>query len=251
VYIVWAFKSGYVAEFYDDAHSWIGATQLTVRANESITGINFALTPQPRGPFVITGRVVGTDGQPLAGALVVLRQGDQLVASAVSEEDGGYVLDELPCGDYTVSATLPVREGSLYAPLCSQPLTLSGGATWAEQSTGELVLSPANGTDSELPKVPETFALVGNFPNPFNPSTEIRFDLPEAAEVSITIFNLLGRPVRTLMQGTLSAGRHAVLWDGRDVRGARVASGLYICRLEAQAASGGRHLFLHKMLLTQ
>lgn len=77
-----------------------------------------------------------------------------------------------------------------------------------------------------------TFELYQNFPNPFNPETTIRFDLPPSAgygsEVRVAIFNMLGQLVRTLQNGPLDPGRHVLVWDGRNEAGAQVASGTYV-----------------------
>jgi hypothetical protein len=78
-----------------------------------------------------------------------------------------------------------------------------------------------------------SFALEPCVPNPFNPSTAIRFVLPQRADVNLVVYDVSGGVVRTLAAETLPAGRHERVWDGRDNAGARVASGVYICRLEA------------------
>jgi len=79
---------------------------------------------------------------------------------------------------------------------------------------------------------PASASLDGNTPNPFNPSTTIRFVLPAAAPVELTVFNLRGERVRRLVAGeTLEWGPHARLWDGLDDEGSPVASGVYICQL--------------------
>jgi hypothetical protein len=72
-----------------------------------------------------------------------------------------------------------------------------------------------------------------SFPNPFNPSTTMRFDLPTAARVRATVYSGDGRLVRALMEGDLPAGRHEAVWDGRDSRGNLAASGIYSCRIVA------------------
>jgi flagellar hook assembly protein FlgD len=71
-----------------------------------------------------------------------------------------------------------------------------------------------------------------NAPNPFNPGTTIRFELPQDEQVSIRIFDVRGRVVRTLVQGRRPAGYNEVTWNGVDESGRRVASGVYWCRLE-------------------
>jgi hypothetical protein len=82
----------------------------------------------------------------------------------------------------------------------------------------------------------ERFHLERNVPNPFNPATTIGFSLAERSAVSLEVFDVSGRLVRTLVAAALPAGRHERVWDGRDDRGAPVGSGVYICRLRA----GGR-----------
>jgi len=74
---------------------------------------------------------------------------------------------------------------------------------------------------------------VGNYPNPFNPSTTIRYALPEAVPVRLTIYNIMGQPVRVLVDVFQGSGHYAVEWDGRDALGKKVAPGVYLYRLEA------------------
>lgn len=78
---------------------------------------------------------------------------------------------------------------------------------------------------------PAARPLVTVFPNPFNPRTTIRYDLPQAGTVELGIFDPRGRRVRTLLAGAMSAGAHEVAWDGCDARGRASASGTYILRL--------------------
>ena len=93
---------------------------------------------------------------------------------------------------------------------------------------------------------PVSFRLYPNAPNPFNPSTTIRYALPEGSHVRLTIFNLMGQQVRVLVNASHGRGVYNVQWDGRDALGKLVASGLYIYRLEA-----GAHTMVRKMLLTK
>jgi len=84
-----------------------------------------------------------------------------------------------------------------------------------------------------------------NYPNPFNPQTTIRYVLPSVEKVSLCIYNIKGQKVKTLIQETLPAGKHSVIWDGRDSNGKRVASGVYFYKLEMNT---GKPL-IKKMLL--
>jgi hypothetical protein len=81
--------------------------------------------------------------------------------------------------------------------------------------------------------LPDRFALLPNFPNPFNPSTEIRFELPELVRVRLTVFDLTGRLVAVLVDAPLEAGLCSVRWDGRNLHGMPVSSGVYLVRMEA------------------
>lgn len=80
---------------------------------------------------------------------------------------------------------------------------------------------------------PRQFRLLPNAPNPFNPETLIRYELPTEGLVQLTVFNALGQKVRTLVQGSQVAGTHAVRWDGRDERGIQVGSGIYVYHLQS------------------
>lgn len=95
--------------------------------------------------------------------------------------------------------------------------------------------------------LPKEITLGGNYPNPFNPSTTIMFDLPKDALVSIGIYNLLGKRVRTLIDGNMmNASLHTVTWDARDDIGLPVSSGIYLCRF-----TSGKFDRTIKMLFTK
>jgi hypothetical protein len=100
------------------------------------------------------------------------------------------------------------------------------------------------GIEDGIGSEPTTFLLHQNFPNPFNPSTQIRFSLPSEANVKLTIYNLLGQHVATILEGKLNAGVHSVPWNGRSQSGIPMASGVYFYRLKA-----GSFVETKKMLL--
>ena len=102
------------------------------------------------------------------------------------------------------------------------------GGFWVQ--TVDVVTSVAEPASEAIPT---KFRLLQNYPNPFNPTTTIRYDLPVQAEVRLTIFNVLGRSVRTLVVQKQAAGAHSAVWDGRDDSGRQLASGVYVYRLQA------------------
>jgi hypothetical protein len=92
--------------------------------------------------------------------------------------------------------------------------------------------------------LPNAVALMQNYPNPFNPSTMISFSMPVAGRAELAIFDLLGRKVRTLVNGEIAVGNHDVIWDGRDSRGMNVASGVYVYRLRTSDSNLSRRMTL-------
>ncbi|NIR51864.1 T9SS type A sorting domain-containing protein [candidate division KSB1 bacterium] len=88
--------------------------------------------------------------------------------------------------------------------------------------------------DATQAQTPTEFALEPGYPNPFNPSTTICYHLPEDAQVSIRIYNILGQEVRTLLQSRKEAGVHTIHWDGRNDSVQSVTSGTYLVRLVAE-----------------
>ncbi len=111
--------------------------------------------------------------------------------------------------------------------------------SWGLHLTYALAPSATPGTPMSA------FRLLPNRPNPFNPRTEIRFELARAGSPRLAIYDLRGSRVRELLADQpLEAGAHAVIWDGRDDGGREVASGLYLSRLEADGAQVERKLML-------
>ena len=126
-------------------------------------------------------------------------------------------------------------------------LQVSGGTydPGANDGAASITIQQASGDQLAADQlVPIRVTLSQNHPNPFNPSTTLRYGLPAGARVQLVLFDALGRHVRTLVDERQSAGFHTVLWDGRNQRGAQVASGIYIYRLRA-----GSHEISKRMLL--
>ncbi len=94
--------------------------------------------------------------------------------------------------------------------------------------------------------LPDQFRLEQNYPNPFNMTTRIEYELPRPTEVELTVFNVLGQQVRTVVSGMQSAGPHACEWDGRSESGREVPSGIYFYRLSADSQSDVRKMVLVK-----
>ncbi len=100
--------------------------------------------------------------------------------------------------------------------------------------------------DDDVFEVPVRTVLRGAAPNPFNPTTGVSYALSSRSSVTLRVYDVSGRLVRTLVDGVESAGYHTAVWDGRDDRGAGVASGVYFCRMEADTYQGSTKLVLLK-----
>ncbi len=108
------------------------------------------------------------------------------------------------------------------------------------------------GTDEEIDTAveespaPEAFSIAGNFPNPFNPTTTIDFEIPEAGFVELTVYNAMGQKVASLLAEDMAPGKHHVVWNGRDDNGVSVSSGIYISRLKMRERITARQMTLVK-----
>ncbi len=107
-------------------------------------------------------------------------------------------------------------------------------------------ISPLSSVDEHNAEMPTQFALRQNYPNPFNPTTMIRYDLPQRAHVRLIIYNLLGKKVRTLVDADETPGIKRVTWNGLNDAGERLASGVYVYRLQAGSFTATRKLVLLK-----
>lgn len=110
-----------------------------------------------------------------------------------------------------------------------------------------IVVAPESAKPAAVEEnTPAVFALSQNVPNPFNPSTSITFAVPSAGMVTLSIHNVLGQEVRTLVNGRMVSGSHSVVWNGLDDSGRRVTSGVYFYRLQAGPLSATKKLMLLK-----
>ena len=102
------------------------------------------------------------------------------------------------------------------------------------------------GVNSDESLIPKEFSLYDNYPNPFNPTTQIAVDLPEAATTEITVWNIMGQKVATLYTGDLNAGHHTLNFDGRDSNGKQLTSGMYLYRVAAGKYNATKKMTLMK-----
>ena len=94
--------------------------------------------------------------------------------------------------------------------------------------------------------IPDVFALHNNYPNPFNPITNIKYDIPEVSDVRIDIYNIAGKKVRTLVSREHQPGRYKIQWNATNEFGSPVATGMYIYKIQAKDFVSVKKLLLMK-----
>ena len=99
---------------------------------------------------------------------------------------------------------------------------------------------------TETNGMPTEFALLENYPNPFNPSTTLRFDLPELSDVNVIIYNMLGQEVKTFNMQNISAGHHSIKWNATNDLGDPVSAGVYLYQLQTKDFVKTRKMILLK-----
>lgn len=151
---------------------------------------------------------------------------------AYTDENGQFMLAGLGAGMYDVSFSHPSYE----------ELTRFGiSATLSETTEITIVLDPLLGTDDDHPASPYKFALLGNYPNPFNTRTTIKYTLPYSAYTTISIFDLLGRCIATPVAEDQDSGLHTVTWQADDN-----STGIYFATLENDGRSQSIKMILLK-----
>jgi len=114
-------------------------------------------------------------------------------------------------------------------------------------STNTLIINPTLAGMEETPTIPNAYALHSCVPNPFNPKTTIRYDMPEPGRVSLRVFDISGRLVKTIINGDIvAASRHEADWNGQDESGRTVAAGVYFYRLETAGFTKTKSMTLLK-----
>lgn len=145
--------------------------------------------------------------------------------------------------DVKADHRLSLRDGITGSIMATRSISGTGQTSITSPSITRLVVSV------QPTGVPTSFDLSQNFPNPFNPTTQIGYALPEAATVTLKVFDLLGQEVSSIATGVQNAGYYSIEWNGRNNAGTQLASGVYFYRLEAVTASGQSFRNTRKMTL--
>ena len=213
--------------FYDNDSLGIAVTD---SAQENIV--------PPRLTAVTTNFVSGDDAPPEGTVDIYLAapdpsgagEGRTLIGSATVAADGSFAVEVAPLNasdTVTAMVTDPYQNSSAFASNLAM-----GTVTEVEDEPGD--------------RLPTRYSLAQNYPNPFNPDTRIEFSLPRNSDIKLTVFNMLGRTVKVLLEEPKEAGNHAVVWDGTAQNGESVSSGIYFYRLETAEFTTSKKMLLLK-----
>ncbi|MCD4819647.1 MAG: carboxypeptidase regulatory-like domain-containing protein [Candidatus Cloacimonetes bacterium] len=232
-YYVQAYSFFTIPMFFDNVYDFEEAT--TVVAEGSITGIDFNLSTLERdGLITLNGIISDSNGDPVINSTVLITDTTENIESyAMTNNDGYFEALGISGGSYTVKATKVFYETATEEMLINQNGTVNMNIDPIPTSSTE-----ENGI------IPTNNIALKNYPNPFNPVTTISFNTFEASKVELSVFNIKGKKVVTLINDELESGSHSYNWNGTDANGKTVASGIYFYKMKS-----GRYSTTKKMIL--
>jgi len=257
-----SFAPWHIGIYYEGVYDPAEATPVVVDSRAAVGSIDFtldpmfflasrdeALVPGTGSGASVFGTVTDADGEPIADATVyVLREDNEAVSFTRTHADGSYELSEVPPGAaYRVKATALGYEGRYHdgtnAFDDAEPVATNTGRMEMHFVLASAASSVGIEEDETLPT---SIELLGNYPNPFNPTTRIVFALPERMHVKVRVYDTLGRDLGVFFDGTLDAGRQDIVWEASSSGGRELSSGVYFYQIEGanQAIRTGKMLLL-------
>lgn len=236
-YYIYAHIASNPPTYYPGALNWENSEVVYVNGHinnididiENI--INYGLN----GTATLSGNVSSTDNNNISNVSIAIRnlQG-QLISYSMSNQTGQFNLKNLPNGNVQIIVS---KMG--YNSIVEE-ITLQNNNNF------DYVLTPrvTNENDVTLPVI--NGISISNYPNPFNPTTTIAFNLSTNDNISLDIYNIKGQKVKNLYKGYASTGTHKIVWDGRDNNGNEVSSGIYFTKISGQHSSAFNKMILMK-----
>jgi hypothetical protein len=230
-YLLFA-ANGHIPEFYDDVRIWEEAT--AVLAEGEVTGIDASLTPiivpWDSGGAILAGTIGDDSGKALSSVLVsVYNMNGDVVAYDFTDSEGSYEIGWFGDGQYQVSASKVSYVSESDWIDVNNAVSNINVLNFSLQQT----VTGLPGDEDPDSQLPSRIELFSNYPNPFNPTTYIKFAIPQTQLTKLTVYNILGRKIKSLLNDMVQNGYHTISWDGTDDSGDQVSSGIYFYVLEA------------------
>lgn len=218
-------------------YNWRDADSVVVDDVTMVNGINIKVYPRPdSGSSIIAGVVRDPKGVAVNGVTVyAVDNNNEIAGYAITDKNGRYIMDDVLPGAYTVTAD-KFEFFTVHANSVDVNSNNHFSAT-ADLSIAPNVVNDVKDNVSEI----SSYELYQNYPNPFNPSTTIKYALLNNGEVSLKVYNVLGKEVATLVNGYKNAGVYSVTFDA-----SALSSGVYFYTLEANGITLTKKLTLLK-----
>ena len=200
------------------------ADTIVVKENQNVGGLVICVNNIiAQGGGSIKGSVRNSSGSGLSG-VIVIGESQNSCSYDVTAVDGSYEIVDLDPGVYTV---ITDKVGYISSMSTSPVIDYTTGEF---SSPADFIITEQTTTSVEtsITNLPVSFSLDNNYPNPFNPSTQISFTLPSDGKATLRVFNILGQTVATLIDGYLTAGKHQVTFEP----GNALSSGIYFYELK-------------------
>ncbi len=235
-------EAGYLPTFYKADGSttlnWRDADVITLNDGENLTDINFTLETVPEEAAnayaEIRGQVLDDRGEPVVDAYVyVYNSNKEVVSYSFTDQNGQYNVTGITPGVYSVG----VNEYGLEAGENDNVIVGT-----QEPGTADFTLANVEDvTGINNKEISNKFSLNQNYPNPFNPTTKISFSIAEKGKVQLKVYDIIGKEVKTLVNGELSAGQYNLTFDASNL-----PSGIYIYELRTNKFLESRKMMLLK-----
>jgi len=225
-------ETDFVPTFYPDKTNPAQATAITPAGN--MTGVDiYVQRSQGSGGYPITtyvsGLILDNNNHPVKDAIVYAQIGNDYYGYGITDAKGQYRINNLPEGDFILIAHKLANQS------VSKPVSLNeNGLTGVN-----FVMNKR--TSNNIVTGPTEFKLTQNFPNPFNPATTIKYNVPVNSQVSLKVYNTTGQLVSTLVEGTQEPGSYEISFNASDL-----SSGVYYYRLNAGSYTDTKKMTLIK-----
>src|SRR4030095_589340 len=226
----------FVPTLFPDKVNPAEATTIYINGNMSNVDLKVRRTTGGGGyPITssVSGLIVNKDNQPVADAIVYAKIGNDYYGYGISDAKGKYVINNIPTGDFILIAHKIANQSDLISVTIGE-----NGLTNVNFVMNKL---NNNNNNNNLTIAPEKFNLTQNFPNPFNPSTTIKYSVPVNSQVSLKVYNTTGQVVATLAEGMQDAGNYEISFNASNF-----SSGVYYYRLSAGSFTETRKMTLIK-----